>query len=59
MAEGRNWFMGGMLLSCSYSLLQADVFKAVALAVIGTLTSYLFGRLLAVAAKWFHKKKDY
>jgi len=59
MAEGRNWFMGGMLLSCSYSLLQADVFKTVALAVIGTLTSYLFGRLLAVAAKWLRKKKDY
>lgn len=57
MAEGRNWFMGGMLLSCSYSLLQADVFKTVALAVIGTLTSYLFGRLLAVAANWLRKKK--
>lgn len=57
MAEGRNWFMGGMLLSCSYSLLQADVFKTIALAVIGTLTSYLFGRLLAVAANWLRKKK--
>jgi hypothetical protein len=52
MAESRNWFMGGMLLSCSYSLLQADVI------IIGTLTSYLFGRLLAVAAKWLRKKKN-
>lgn len=58
MADGRNWFMGGMLLSCSYSLLQADVLKTVLLAVIGTLTSYLFGRLLAVAAKWLRKRKD-
>jgi len=47
MAEGRSWFMGKMLLSCSYSLLQAGVFKTVALAVIGTLTSYLFGRPMA------------
>jgi hypothetical protein len=58
MAEGRSWFMGGMLLSCSYSLLQTDVFKTVVLAVIGTLTSYLFGKLLALAAKWLRKKKE-
>lgn len=49
--------MGGMLLSCTYSLLQADVFKTVVLAVIGTLTSYLFGKLLALTAKWLRKKK--
>ena len=57
MAEGRSWFMGGMLLSCSYSLLQADVFKTVLLAVIGTLTSYLCGKLLVLASKWVRKKK--
>lgn len=58
MTESRSWFMGGMLLSCTYSLLQADVFKTVVLAVIGTLTSYLFGKLLALTAKWLRKKKE-
>jgi len=57
MSESRGWFIGGMVFSCSYSLLQTDILKTIVLAIIGTLTSYVCGKFLAVMTNWFKKNK--
>lgn len=57
MNENRSWLMGGMLFSFPYSLLQTDVFKTMLLAIIGTLTTYLCGKILTTINKWFYRNK--
>jgi len=53
----RGCFLGGVVLSGYYSLLQPEIIKTVVLAVIGTLVSYACGKLLTILQKMFKKRK--
>ncbi|MBA5792714.1 hypothetical protein H1R17_01590 [Flavobacterium sp. xlx-214] len=54
MPNEKSYYMGGVMLSCGYSVLYAQAIQTIVLAVLGTLVSYLVSRLMK---RWDERKE--
>lgn len=53
MPNEKSYYLGGVMLSCGYSVLYAQALQTIVLAVLGTLVSFFVSMLMK---KWSERK---